>query len=72
MGLIYDFHGDKNLIDEQQLVLGFLRALISWRLISSWRGLICQGYFFMMGVTYAVFIYIGKMPEVSEFSIISW
>ena len=57
MSLIYDFHGDKNLIDEQQLVLGFWRALISWRLVGSWRGLICQGLvFFMMGVTYAVFI----------------
>ena len=55
MGLIYDFHGDKNLIDEQQLVLGFWRVLISWRLVSSWRGLLCQGLvFFMMGLTYAV------------------
>ena len=57
MGLIYDFHRDKNLVDEKQLILGFWSTLISWRLVGSWRGLICQGFvFFMICDTYAVFI----------------
>ena len=55
MGLIYDFRGDKNLIDEQQLVLGFWRVLISWRLVGSWRGLLCQGLVFYDGCNICCF-----------------
>ena len=55
MGLIYDFHGDKNLIDEQQLVLGFWRVLISWRLVGIGEDCFVKVWFFYDGCNICCF-----------------